>query len=519
MAKGFRSGRRRLYRSAREGVEKGLTFAYRDRKVRKREFRSLWIVRINAALRPLGLSYSKFIGGLKKAQINLDRKVLADLAIFDPQGFAKVAELSHAARGPFSVFRQKPAPSNMRLRMDPWHRRPAFCVGWALPTISFIWWHRRLACASLLLPGSWGETCKAAETGGTGILPVLSCFFTEAGGNLQGSLNPDDLKHLLDSALGKISRAAGLEALEELRIGYLGRKGSFTQILRGLKDLGPERRRQLGQEANQARQALADKAGQLKAAARRAGAGVLDVTLPGRRPPLGHLHPHHPHHAGNLRHLPAPRVRDGGRPGSGTRLVQLQGPQPAPGPSGPGRAGHFYFTDQVLLRTHTSPMQIRTMEQRQPPVRIIAPGRVYRRDSDLTHTPMFHQVEGLLVDQGVTFASLKGTLTAFVHEMFGPEVSLRFPAQLFPVHRTQRRSGHRLRHLPGEAAGSARPAAGWKSSGPAWSVRGLRGGQLRPGNLYGFAFGLGVERVAMLKYGIDDLRLFFENDLRFLRQF
>ncbi|MGD0828818.1 MAG: phenylalanine--tRNA ligase subunit alpha, partial [Desulfobaccales bacterium] len=254
---------------------------------------------------------------------------------------------------------------------------------------------------------------------------------------MKSSLSLDDLQSLKYEALGNISSiAASLEALEELRIRYLGRKGSLTQILRGLKDLEPELRRQLGQEANQAKQdlesAFADKTSQLKAAARQAGSGILDVTLPGRRPPLGRLHPitrTMQEICDIFLHLGFETVEGPEVELDWYNFEALNLP-----PDHPARdmQDTFYFTDQVLLRTHTSPMQIRTMEQRQPPVRIIAPGRVYRRDSDLTHTPMFHQVEGLLVDQGVTFADLKGTLTAFVHQMFGPEVSLRFRPSYFP---------------------------------------------------------------------------------------
>jgi phenylalanyl-tRNA synthetase alpha chain len=180
----------------------------------------------------------------------------------------------------------------------------------------------------------------------------------------------------------------------------------------------------------------------------------------------------------------------------------------------------FYFDDKVLLRTHTSPMQIRVMEKRQPPVRIIAPGKVYRRDSDMTHSPMFHQVEGLLVDRGVTFADLKGVLTEFVHQMFGPEVGLRFRPSYFPFTEPSaeidiacvicRGEGCRVCKITGWleilGAGMVHPAV-FEAVG------------YDPEEYTGFAFGLGVERVAMLKYGIDDIRLFFDNDLRFLRQF
>ncbi len=352
-----------------------------------------------------------------------------------------------------------------------------------------------------------------------------SFFWMAKGGNLPGSHYLDDLKRLQDEALAQISQVAGgLEALEELRIRYLGRKGSLTQILRGLKDLEPELRRRLGQEANQAKQnleaALAAKASQLKTAVRQAGAGVLDVTLPGRRPPLGHLHPitrAMEEICDIFLHLGFETVEGPEVELDWYNFEALNLP-----PDHPARdmQDTFYFTEQVLLRTHTSPMQIRTMVQRQPPLRIIAPGRVYRRDSDLTHTPMFHQVEGLLVDRGVTFADLKGTLTAFVHQMFGPEVSLRFRPSYFPFTEPSaevdiacvicRGAGCRVCKVTGWleilGSGMVHPAV-------------FEAVHYDPETYTGFAFGLGVERVAMLKYGIDDLRLFFENDLRFLRQF
>jgi phenylalanyl-tRNA synthetase alpha chain len=180
----------------------------------------------------------------------------------------------------------------------------------------------------------------------------------------------------------------------------------------------------------------------------------------------------------------------------------------------------FYFNDQVLLRTHTSPMQIRTMERRQPPVRIIAPGKVYRRDSDITHSPMFHQVEGLLVDRGVTFADLKGVLTAFVHQMFGPEVGVRFRPSYFPFTEPSAEVDIECVMCGGRGCRVCK-ATGW--------LEVLGSGMVHPAvfeavgydpeTYTGFAFGLGIERIAMLKYGIDDIRLFFDNDLRFLRQF
>jgi phenylalanyl-tRNA synthetase alpha chain len=327
-----------------------------------------------------------------------------------------------------------------------------------------------------------------------------------------------------EEALQEIGAAATAADLERLRVKFLGRKGALTLILRGLKDLAPELRRRVGQEANLAKQALEEALEQalarLKAAARRAPRAELDVTLPGRRPPLGHLHPL-------------------------TRITQeicdiflhlgfeaVEGPEveldyynfealniPADHPAR-DMQDTFYFNDRVLLRTQTSPMQIRVMEKRKPPVRIIAPGRVYRRDSDITHSPMFHQVEGLLVDRRVSFADLKGVLLAFSHQMFGPEVSLRFRPSYFPFTEPSaevdiscvicRGLGCRVCSVTGWleilGAGMVHPAV-FEAVG------------YDPEEYTGFAFGLGVERIAMLRYGIDDIRLFYENDLRFLRQF
>ena len=337
-------------------------------------------------------------------------------------------------------------------------------------------------------------------------------------------MNVEAIKYLEEAARQEIRQAQTPEELELLRVKYLGRKGELTLVLRGLKDLDPELRRQVGQEANRAKVALEGALAQalaaLKTAARRAAATAIDVSLPGRRPPRGRLHPitrTMEEICDIFLHLGFEAVEGPEVELDWYNFEALNLP-----PDHPARdmQDTFYFSDQVLLRTHTSPMQIRVMEQRQPPVRIIAPGRVFRRDSDLTHSPMFHQVEGLLVDKGVSFADLKGTLTTFVHEMFGPEVGLRFRPSYFPFTEPSaevdiecvicRGDGCRVCKISGWleilGSGMVHPAV-FEAVG------------YDPEEYTGFAFGLGVERVAMLKYGIDDLRLFFENDLRFLRQF
>jgi phenylalanyl-tRNA synthetase alpha chain len=333
-----------------------------------------------------------------------------------------------------------------------------------------------------------------------------------------------EIVDLVEAARQEVRGAADPEALEALRVKYLGRKGALTQVLRGLKDLDPDSRRQVGAAANRAKErleaALAGALTALKEAAARAGAPGVDVTLPGRRSPLGRLHPltrTMEEICDIFLHLGFEAVTGPEVELDWYNFEALNIP-----PDHPARdmQDTFYFNDKVLLRTHTSPMQIRVMEKRQPPVRIIAPGKVYRRDSDMTHSPMFHQVEGLLVDRGVTFADLKGVLTAFVHQMFGSEVSLRFRPSYFPFTEPSaeidiacvicRGEGCRVCKITGWlevlGAGMVHPAV-FEAVG------------YDPEEYTGFAFGLGVERLAMLKYGIDDIRLFFDNDLRFLRQF
>ncbi len=337
-------------------------------------------------------------------------------------------------------------------------------------------------------------------------------------------MTSEAVKDLETAALQAIRGAGSPDALELLRVKYLGRKGALTGVLRSLGGLDPEVRRQVGQEANRAKEALEAALDQalraLKEAARRGAATTVDVTLPGRRLPRGRLHPLNRIMAevcDIFLHLGFEAVEGPEVELDWYNFEALNLP-----PDHPARdmQDTFYFNDQVLLRTHTSPMQIRTMEQRQPPVRIIAPGKVYRRDSDITHSPMFHQVEGLLVDKAVTFADLKGVLTAFVHQMFGPEVGVRFRPSYFPFTEPSAEvdiecvmcSGHGCRVCK---------ATGW--------LEVLGSGMVHPAvfeavgydpeTYTGFAFGLGIERIAMLKYGIDDIRLFFDNDLRFLKQF
>ena len=334
----------------------------------------------------------------------------------------------------------------------------------------------------------------------------------------------NEVTNLETAALREIRGAGSPEDLARLRVHYLGRKGAVTGILRSLGGLPPEVRRNVGQEANRVKTALETALDEalraLKAAARLGATPAADVTLPGRRLPRGRLHPLNRIMAevcDIFLHLGFEAVEGPEVELDWYNFEALNLP-----PDHPARdmQDTFYFNDQVLLRTHTSPMQIRTMEVRQPPVRIIAPGKVYRRDSDITHSPMFHQVEGLLVDKGVTFADLKGVLTAFVHQMFGPEVGVRFRPSYFPFTEPSAEVDIECVMCGGHGCRVCK-ATGW--------LEVLGSGMVHPAvfeavgydseTYTGFAFGLGIERIAMLKYGIDDIRLFFDNDLRFLRQF
>jgi len=334
-------------------------------------------------------------------------------------------------------------------------------------------------------------------------------------------------------ALAGEARAAAAAAesaadLEAVRVRYLGRQGELTQLLRSLGTLPPEERPVVGAAANEAKrelEALLD-ARLAEAQARETQAqrakDRLDLTLPGRRPPLGAVHP-------------LTRVHD--------EIVSIFGGlgfSVAEGPEiesdfynfealnipkdHPARdmQDTFYLSDEVLLRTHTSPVQIRTMRAAagRVPVKIIVPGRVFRRDvPDASHSPVFHQVEGLAVDRAITMGDLKGTLELFAREMFGPKSRIRFRPSFFPF--TEPSAEVDVLCFMCGGNGCRACGDGWLEILGSGMVHPtvLRNGGYDPEEVTGWAFGMGIERIAMLKYGVDDLRLFFENDLRFLRQF
>lgn len=323
-----------------------------------------------------------------------------------------------------------------------------------------------------------------------------------------------ELDELLRQALEEIAAAAGEEVLDAARVRYLGKKGLLTRQLRQLGSLPAAQRPAAGQAVNQARDRVQEAVAQRRAAlreqqlSRRLAAEKLDVTLPGRGQRGGGLHPV----TLVLQEIERLFVEAGFTVADGPEIEDdyhnfeaLNIP-----PHHPARAMHdtFYCDNGLLLRTHTSNVQIRYMKERRPPIRVIAPGRVYRCDSDITHTPMFHQVEGVMVAEGVTFAHLKGLLQEFVRHMFGADAGTRFRPSYFPFTEPSAEVD-----ILGEdgwleilGCGMVHPAV-------------LRNVGIDSRRYSGFAFGMGVERIAMLKYGVSDIRVFFENDLRFLQQF
>jgi phenylalanyl-tRNA synthetase alpha chain len=328
-------------------------------------------------------------------------------------------------------------------------------------------------------------------------------------------------------ALGAINNCADLQTLEQVKARFLGKSGSLTEMLKGLGKLEPDTRKTAGARINEAKQAvegaLKSRRDQLQQTEleRKLAAETLDVSLPGRGLGRGGLHPvtRTLSRIEALFHSVGFEVADG--PEIETdfyNFTALNIPE-----NHPARAMHdtFYLQDGTLLRTHTSPVQVHYMQNHQPPFRIIAPGRVYRCDSDVTHTPMFHQVEGLWVDENVSFADLKGMLADFMRRFFEvDDLAVRFRPSFFPFTEPSAEMDIGCVMCGGDGCRVC-SHTGW--------LEVLGCGMVHPNvfkhvnidseRFLGFAFGLGVERLAMLRYGVDDLRLFFENDLRFLAQF
>lgn len=333
----------------------------------------------------------------------------------------------------------------------------------------------------------------------------------------------DQVLEIGKKAIQDLGEVRDLSELERFRIVYLGKKGLLTSLMKRLGDLSPEERPEAGQLVNRLKTDLTqrfEKARERILSIEEEGVSLLDVTLPGREPPRGHLHPI----TQVLREICQIFGRMGFRVVKGPNVEldyynfeALNIPRDHPARD---MQDTFYVSENVVLRTHTSPMQVRTMEKQAPPVSIIAPGKVYRRDSDVSHTPMFHQVEGLLVDKGVTLGDLKGTLTTFVHQMFGRDTSLRFRPSFFPFTEPSAEVDIRCVICRGKGCRTCKNT-GWLEILGSGMVdpEVYRFVHYDPEIYSGFAFGMGIERVAMLKYGIDDIQLFYRNDMRFLRQF
>jgi phenylalanyl-tRNA synthetase alpha chain len=333
----------------------------------------------------------------------------------------------------------------------------------------------------------------------------------------------NSIEEIEAEALQELAAVAGKDEIQELSVTYLGRKGKLTQFLRNISKLPPDKRPIAGQSANILKKRLEEefKAAYEKMDMAEAQRGeAIDVSLPGRPVPLGTLHPI----TQIIREI--------------CTIFQKLGFDIAEGPeveldyynfealnipkNHPARdmQDTFYVSDNIVLRTHTSPLQVRMMEKQKPPIRIVAPGKVYRCDSDITHTPMFHQVEGLLVDQNISFGDLKGVLTSFVQQMFDEQTSLRFRPSFFPFTEPSAEVDILCVMCRGKGCRVC-SQTGW--------LEVLGSGMVHPAvfenvgydtdQYTGFAFGMGVERITMLKYGIDDIRKFFENDYRFLKQF
>ncbi|MCB2185871.1 MAG: phenylalanine--tRNA ligase subunit alpha [Deltaproteobacteria bacterium] len=334
----------------------------------------------------------------------------------------------------------------------------------------------------------------------------------------------DELKALAAKARQMIEDAADSAQLERIRLDLMGKKGELSQLLRKTGTLPPEERPAFGNLANQVKtqveEALAqakERLGQAASATHRPG---VDSTLPGIRPKRGHLHP--------VTQTARLIVDIFGRMG----FAVVESPEVELDwycfealnmpPDHPARdmQDTFYAAEGVVLRTHTSPVQIRTMEATPPPIRILAPGKAFRRDSDATHTPMFHQVEGLMVDEGISFADLKGVLTNFAHQIFDPDTAVRFRPSFFPFTEPSAEMDVGCVVCRGKGCRVC-SHTGWLEILGSGMVdpNVFRNVGYDPDKVSGFAFGMGIERIAMLRLGIDDLRMFYDNDLRFLRQF
>lgn len=336
----------------------------------------------------------------------------------------------------------------------------------------------------------------------------------------------DTLNALHENALQAIEQASTPQTLDELRVKYLGKKGDITAQLKSLGQLSAEDRPAAGAKINEVKVAVSDAINAKKAhidaqlLAEKLNNEKIDVTAPGRRQKKGGLHPV----TLTQRRMEAFFTNIGYDIATGPEIEDdYHNFEALNIPSHhPARAMHdtFYFDANTLLRTHTSPVQVRTMKESEPPIRIVCPGRVYRCDSDLTHSPMFHQMEGLMIDTDVSFADLKGTIIEFLRVFFEKDLPVRFRPSYFPFTEPSAEVDIECVMCSGEGCRVC-SHTGWLEVLGCGMVHPnvLRSSNVDPEKYQGFAFGMGVERMAMLRYGVNDLRLFFDNDLKFLGQF
>jgi phenylalanyl-tRNA synthetase alpha chain len=343
----------------------------------------------------------------------------------------------------------------------------------------------------------------------------------------------DSLEALQGEVLARIRQSTSESELEQLRVDMLGRKGRVTLLLRGLKDLPADERPRAGEQLNQLRRALEERLEERARALREQAkeqalvADRVDVTLPGTRFERGRVHPItlmideivDIFWGMGFEIARGPDIEDDYH-----NFEALNFPKDHPARD---MQDTFFVSNGKLLRTHTSPVQIRTMENRKPPLQVIVPGAVYRHDDDATHSPMFHQVEGFVVDRDIAFSDLKGVLTHVLRQVFSPQTGVRFRPSFFPFTEPSAEIDIECLFCGGNS-GAPQAQSCRVCKGSRW-LEILGAGMIDPevfrfvgydpDAVSGFAFGMGVERIAMLKYGIDDIRLFFQNDLRFLRQF
>ena len=332
----------------------------------------------------------------------------------------------------------------------------------------------------------------------------------------------ENLEALTQQALDAVAASSDMAALDQVRVQYLGKKGEISALMKNLGNVAPEDRPKVGAVINEARGKVQDALNARKesleseALNAKLASETVDVTLPGRAVQEGSLHPV----TRTLERIEGFFANAGYQVAEGPEIEDdFHNFEALNIPSHhPARAMHdtFYFDAGTLLRTHTSPVQVRTMESQEPPIRIICPGRVYRCDYDQTHSPMFHQGEGLLVDKGISFADLKGTIQEFLSVFFERDLVIRLRPSYFPF--TEPSAEIDIEWVIETPEGTKRR---WLEVGGCGMVHPevFKHVNIDPEEYTGFAFGMGVERLAMLRYGVNDLRLFFENDLRFLQQF